>query len=175
MVGRENSNDEDGMGGVVRAIDTILEREVGVVLVHHQGKPAKDDPRPGGLSLRGGSALYAAADAILTVERDGVDAVIMSFELRDGPPLAPLRLHLTDDLWLTPTGANPELLAFARLALPAPLPYSTLIGAAQQDLKISQSTAKRRLDDAVKAGLLEKDPDGLYRAGPRVHQGSDDA
>src|SRR2546428_1772933 len=53
MVGRENSNDEDGMGGVVRAIDTILERGVTVLLGHHQGKTAKDDPRICGLRLRG--------------------------------------------------------------------------------------------------------------------------
>jgi hypothetical protein len=174
MIGRENSNDEDGMGGVVRAIDTILERGVAVLLVHHQGKPAKDDPRTGGLSLRGGSALYAAADAILTVERDG-DAVTVSFELRDAAPLDQVRLTVTPDLWLTPAGADPELVVFAQITAPAPLPYRALIGAAKQDFGLSESTAKRRLGDAVKAGLLEKDTDGLYRTGSRVHQGSNDA
>ncbi len=174
MRGRENSNDEDGMGGVVRAIDTILERGCAVVLVHHQGKPGKDDPRTGGMTLRGGSALYAAADNILTVERDGPDAVILSFELRDARPLPPMRLTVTPDLWLTTTGADPELVAIAKLTEPMRLPYKTLIGAVQQDLSLSESTAKRRLNAAIKAGLLEKDVDGLYGPGSRVQQDSAD-
>ncbi len=175
MVGRENSNDEDGMGGVVRAIDTILERGVAVLLVHHQGKPSKDDPRRGGLSLRGGSALFAAADAVLTVERDGSDAVTVNFELRDAPPLAPMRLTVTPDLWMVSAGPDPELAKLGHLVATAPLPYRTLVGAARQDLGLSESTAKRRINAALAAGLLEKDSDGLYRLGSRVHEGSDDA
>jgi AAA domain/DnaB-like helicase N terminal domain len=164
MVGRENSNDEDGMGGVVRAIDTILERGVAVLLVHHQGKPSKEDQRTGGLSLRGGSALYAAADAILTFERDG-EAVTIAFELRDAAPLAPLRLTMTPDLWLMPAGPDPELAALARLVSIAPLPYRTLVGAAHEDLKLSEGTAKRRIAAGLAAAVLAKDDDGLYRPG----------
>jgi hypothetical protein len=174
MVGRENSNDADGMGGVVRAIDALLERGVSVQLEHHQGKPSRDDSRTGGLSLRGGSALFAAADAILTVERDG-DAITVSFELRDAPPLAPMRLAVTPELWLAPAGPDPDLVALARLVIAAPLPYRTLVGAAQQDLRLSESSAKRRIRAALDAGLLQKNVDGLYGAGSRGHEGSNDA
>jgi hypothetical protein len=174
MVGNENSNGDDGMGGVVRAIDKILARGVAVILVHHQGKPSKDDPRTGGLSLRGGSALFGAADTVITVERDD-DAVLLSFELRHGRAPEPLRLAVTDDQWLVPSGANPDLLRVAQLVGTAPLPYKTLWQAAEQDLRLSERTAKRRIADAIKAGLLEKDDDGLYRVGPRCHAVPDDA
>jgi hypothetical protein len=174
MVGNENSNGADGMGGVVRAVDAILARGVAVVLVHHQAKPVKDEPRTGGLSLRGGSALYAAADSIITVERDG-DAVLLSFELRHGPAPDPIRLAMTDDLWFVPIGADPELLKVAELTIDSPLPYTTLRKAAEHDLQLSERTAKRRIADAIKAGVLEKDADGLYRMGPRGHAGPRDA
>lgn len=174
MVGNENSNGDDGMGGVVRAVDTILARGVAVVLVHHQGKPTKDDPRTGGLSLRGGSALYGAADSIITFERDG-DAVLLTFELRHGPAPDPMRLTLSDDLWFIPADADPELLKVAQLTAAGALTYRVLVAAAQHDLGLSESTAKRRIAAALKASILEKDGDGLYRAGSRVHAGSNDA
>lgn len=174
MVGNENSNSDDGMGGVVRAVDTILARGVAVVLVHHQGKPQKDDPRTGGLSLRGGSALYAAADSIITVERDG-DAVLLTFELRHGKAPDPMRVTLSEDLWFVPAGADPALLRVASLTTSTPLPYKALTKAAEHDLKLSESTAKRRIAAAIKVGLLEKDADALYRLGSRVHVVSNDA
>lgn len=174
MVGNENSNSGDGMGGLARAVDTILARGVAVILVHHQGKPSKDDPRTGGLSLRGGSALYAAADSIVTVERDG-DAVLLTFELRHCKAPDPMRVTLSEDLWFVPAGADPELLRVARPAESTPLPYKALVAAVGHDLGLSERTSKRRIAEAIKAGLLEKDPDGLYRLGPRGHVGPSDA
>jgi len=174
MVGNENSNGDDGMGGVVRAVDTILARGVAVVLVHHQGKPSKDDPKSGGMTLRGGSALFAAADSIITAERDG-DAVSLTFELRHGKAPDPMRVTLSDDLWFVPAGADPELLKVAHPTASTPLPYKALVAAVGHDLGLSERTSRRRIADAIKAGLLEKDPDGLYRVGPRGHVGPNDA
>jgi hypothetical protein len=172
MVGNENSNGNDGMGGVVRAIDKILARGVAVILVHHMSKPSKDDPRIGGVGLRGGSALFAAADSVVTFTKDASDIITVSFELRHGRAPDPLRLVVTEGLWLVPAGVDPELLAVAQLTAAGALTYKVLVAAAEHDLAISESTAKRRISAALKASILEKDEDGLYRAGSRVHEGS---
>lgn len=65
MTGDENSNRD--MGAVVRAVDRLIERYgVGVVIAHHPSKPKEGEPRQGGMRLRGASALFGAADTVVS-------------------------------------------------------------------------------------------------------------
>ena len=168
MSGEENSNRD--MGAVVRAVDSLIERYgVAVILAHHPGKPSKDQPRTGGDRLRGAGALFAAADTVVMMDKTE-DGFTLSFDLRGGREIAPMRVTRTEDLWLVPAGADPELVALAALTAAAPLPYRTLVGAAHEDLKVSEATAKRRIATGLAAGVLAKDLDGLYRPGAAYHE-----
>src|SRR5262245_6631326 len=168
MCGDENSNRD--MSTVVRAVDTLIERyKCSVIIAHHPTKPTKDQARTGGDRLRGAGALFGAADSVIMMDRTD-DRYTLTFELRGGRELAPMRITRTEDLWFVPAGADPELVALATLTQAAPLPYRALVGAAHEDLKLSEGTAKRRIPAAVAAGLLAKDLDGLYRPGPAYQQ-----
>jgi hypothetical protein len=161
MTGDENSNRD--MSKVVRAIDSLIERYgVAVWIVHHPSKPKDGEARTGGMRLRGASALFGAADTVIMMDKTD-DGFTLSFELRHGATPDPMRVTRTEDLWLVPAGADPELMAVTKLTVPAPLPYSTLVGAVHQDLKVSEPTAKRRIKAAREAKLLENDADGLLR------------
>jgi len=81
-----------------------------------------------------------------------------------------MRLTRTEDLLLIQAGPDPELLLLAALTIATPLTYTCLVGAAGEDLRLSRATAKRRIAAGLAAGLLEKDLDGLYRAGPAYHR-----
>ena len=167
MQGDENSN--TAMGAVVRAVDTLIERHgVSVILVHHPSKPSKDDPRKGGDRLRGGGSLFGAADTVMMLDRDGED-FLLTCELRHGTTPQPIRLTRTEDLWMVPTGPDPDLLAVATLVQSSSLPYRTLVAACVSDLGISDRTATRRIAAALTAGLVRKDADGAYKAAPGVH------
>jgi hypothetical protein len=168
MAGDENSNRD--MGAVIRAVDTLIERyKIAVIIAHHPAKATKDQPRTGGDRLRGAGSLFGMADSVIMMDRTE-DGFTLTFDLRGGKEIAPMRVTRTEDLWLVPAGADPDLIALAALTVAAPLPYGVLVGAAHEDLKISEATAKRRIADAKTAGLLLKDLDGFYRPGAAYHQ-----
>jgi hypothetical protein len=167
MAGDENSNKD--MSKVVRAVDSLIERYgVAVWIVHHPSKPKDGDQRTGGMRLRGGSALFGAADSVVMMDRTD-EGFTLSFELRHGATPEPMRVTRTEDLWLVDAGPDGELMALAALTVAAPLPYKTLVGAAKEDLKLPPSTAKRRIASALTARLLGKDLDGLYRPTSTYH------
>jgi urease gamma subunit len=167
MAGDENSNRD--MSAVVRAVDALIERYgVSVAIVHHPSKPREHETREGGMRLRGGSALFGAADTVIMMDRAD-DGFLLQFELRHGAAIDPIRVVRTDDLWFIVAGPDPELLAVAGLTAPAPLTYNVLVAAGVEDLKLSKATAKRRVAAALAVGLLEKDADGLYRPGRAFH------
>jgi hypothetical protein len=182
MAGDENSNRD--MGVVVRAVDSLVERYgVAVWIVHHPSKPRDGQQRSGGMRLRGASALFGAADTVMMLDPDG-DKFRLTFELRHGAAPEPIRLSRDENLWLVPTGPEPEaqLLAFAGLTTSRPLAYNALVTAGVENLKLSKGTAKRRVGEAIGAKLLEKDADGLYRPTPvyrhavlQSHEGSANA
>src|SRR5262249_18690133 len=79
MAGDENSNRD--MGVVVRAVDSLVERYgVAVWITHHPGKPKDGESRSGGDRLRGASALFASADTVMMMDRDG-DGFMLSFQV----------------------------------------------------------------------------------------------
>src|SRR5207248_655440 len=97
MTGDENSTRD--MGRVVSFLDELIQTYgLTVIVVHHTGKPARDDPREGGQRLRGSSALFAAADSVLLLE-GAAPAFVLSFQLRHAAEPAPLLLQRTDQLW----------------------------------------------------------------------------
>ena len=174
MVGHEN--DTRDMGKVVKAIDSLIDRlGVSVVIVHHVGKPQKDNPRQGGDRLRGAGALFAAADSVGMLDRDN-DAFTLSWELRHAEPPAPQRLRRTDDLWMVPAGLSDEDQEVATIVSVISMTHDGLVGAIKEDSRCSKSTAKRRLKSALASGAIAKDG-RRYIAGPayrgsRVHEGS---
>ena len=160
--GDENSARD--VGRLVSAIDGLIQDlGVAVGLVHHTAKPAPDDARHGGLRLRGSSALFAAADSVLLLDRDRDEQVFtLSFELRHGREPEPMRLSRTDALWFEPAGPSDDLLAVVAVVSTMGLPWSTLVGAVKQDRGCSQSTAERLVRRAQKAGLIGPDADRRY-------------
>lgn len=170
--GDENSARD--VGRLVSAIDGLIQDlGIAVVLVHHTAKPTPDDARHGGLRLRGSSALFAAADSVLLLDRDE-DAFTLSFELRHGREPEPMRLSRTDALWFEPAGPSDDLLAVVAIVSTMGLPWKTLVGAVKQDRGCSQSTAERLVRRAQKAGLIGPDVDRRYHPTVSDRQASRD-
>jgi hypothetical protein len=160
--GDENSARE--VGRLVGSIDALIQDlGVAVGVVHHTSKPSADDARQGGLRLRGSSALFAAADSVLVLDRDA-DAFKLAFELRHGREPEPMRLTRTEALWFEPAGPPEDLLAVAQIVAVMPLPWGALVGAVKNDRGVSKATAERMVGRAIKARLIGKNRDGHYIA-----------
>jgi hypothetical protein len=160
--GDENSSRD--VGRLVASLDELIQAYgVAIELVHHTAKPSGDDPRAGGLRLRGSTALFAACDSVLLLDRDGTDAFKLSFELRHGAEPAPMRLRRAANLWLEPAAPPEDLLAVAAVVDRLPLGYGMLLAAVQSDLGVKERTAQTLVASARKAGLIAPDGAGTYR------------
>lgn len=161
MVGDENGTKD--MGAFIAVLDSLIQDyDLAVLVVHHTGKPGLEG-REGGHRLRGSSALFAAADSVLMLDRAD-DGFKLSFELRHGREPSPLYLTRSDTLWFTPTGPPDELLAVASLVATGPLRWGHLIQAVVDSLGTKKRTAERLVERAKKANLVAPDRDGYYTA-----------
>jgi AAA domain/Domain of unknown function (DUF3854) len=163
MVGDENSTRD--MGIVVAALDLLIQTyRVAIVLVHHTAKPSADGSRDGGHRLRGSSALFAAADAVLLLDKVKDGGFRLTFELRHGKEPDPMYLTRTPRLWFALDGPPQELRAVASLIASGPLRWGQLVEAVRKDQSASKRTAERLVDRAKKASLITPDGDGYYTA-----------
>ncbi len=161
MVGDESGTKD--MGAFIAALDLLIQDyNLTVLVVHHTGKPGPDG-REGGHRLRGSSALFAAADSVLMLDRAD-DGFKLSFELRHGKEPSPLYLTRTDTLWFTPAGPPEELLAVAALVASGPLRWGQLTQAIIDTLGKKKRTAERLLERVRNASLVAPDIDGYYTA-----------
>ena len=151
--GDENSARE--VGRLVGALDELIQSlGLAVMVVHHTAKPSMTDPREGGLRLRGSSALFAAADSVLVLDKTEGGLFKLGFELRHGKEPEPMLLQRTDRLWFIPAGPPEDLLAVAALIQETGLRYRQLVQAIQASEGVSKATAERLLKRAKEAGLL---------------------
>jgi hypothetical protein len=139
--GEENSTKE--MSRLVSSLDELIqEYGVAIQLVHHTAKPSTDDPRAGGFRLRGSTALFAAADSVLILDKTSDGLFRLTFELRHGAEPEPMLLRRTDALWLEPSGPPEKLLQVAAIVAKLPLRYTALLGAVQDDLEVKERAAQ---------------------------------
>jgi hypothetical protein len=137
--GEENSARD--MGRLVASLDRLIqEYRIAVELVHHTGKPAQGDPRQGGHRLRGSSALFGAADAVVIFDRTA-EAWTLSFELRHAEEPSPMTLKRSASLWYALSGPPEKFVAVANLVSIVGLKWAALVGAIKEDMKTSESTA----------------------------------
>jgi hypothetical protein len=177
MSSEENSTRD--MGRVVDALERMADRyDLGVIVVHHVGHAQKDSARVGGDRLRGASALFAAADSVGMLDKDG-DGYRLAWELRHARAPEPMRLTRTEALWYQAAGLSDEDQAVAKIVAVISLTHTGLVGAIVEDCRVSKSTAKRRVTDALASKAIQKGDDGRYHAGPsytaegsKVHEGS---
>jgi AAA domain/Domain of unknown function (DUF3854) len=159
--GDQNSARE--VGRLIGALDDLIQAYgVAVLLIHHVAKPSKDEPREGGLRLRGSSALFAAVDSVLLLDKAEGGGFRLAFELRNGKEPEPMRLARTDTLWFLAAGPPAELLAVAAKVADVGLRWRDLV-AALVDSGATKRTAERRISEARKAGLIEADGFEVYR------------
>jgi hypothetical protein len=160
--GDENSSRD--VGRLVASLDELIQTyHLAIELVHHTSKPGADDGgRAGGLRLRGSSALFAAVDSALVLDRTKEGDFKLSFELRHGREPEPMLLRRTEHLWLEPAGPSNDLLRVASIVLSLPLRYGQLLDAIQADLDVKKRTAESLVAAARKAGIIAVDA-GIYR------------
>jgi replicative DNA helicase len=161
MTGDENSAKD--MGAVITALDLLIQDfELSILLVHHTSKP-NPDGREGGHRLRGSSALFAAADSVLLLDRSE-GGFRLTFELRHGKAPEPMGLERTESLWFAPAGPPEDLLAVAGTVRLRPLTWGQFVAAIKVDEGVSKATAERLIQRALKARLIAKNNDGHYIA-----------
>lgn len=159
--GDENSSRD--VGRLVGSLDELIQTyHLAIELVHHTSKPSADDGRAGGLRLRGSSALFAAVDAALVLDRTADGLFKLSFELRHGREPEPMLLRRTEHLWLEPAGPPEDLLHVAEIVARLPLRYGQLLAAIQADLEVKKRTAEALVARSKKAGLIAVEG-GEYR------------
>lgn len=169
LSGDENSAKD--MGVLVAALDVLIqEYGLSIIVVHHTGKPGPD-AREGGHRLRGSSALFAAADSVLLLDRSE-GGFRLAFELRHAKAPEPMRLERTDTLWFMPTGPPEDLLAVAASVRRLPLAWGQLVAAIKADQDVSKATAERLVQRALKARMVAKNEDGQYIASLTLHHGA---
>jgi len=161
--GDENSTRD--VGRLVAVLDELIQAYgIAIEVVHHTAKPSSDDPREGGQRLRGNSALFAAADSVLILDRDGVDSFKLGFELRHGREPDPMRLRRSESLWLEPAGPPDDLLEVATIVASLPLTWGRFVDAIKADRGVSRPTAGRLIQRALQDGLIGKNGDGTYHS-----------
>lgn len=91
-----DENSAQHMSAVMRVGDHWVEDfGTSLVYIHHTGHPNPLNPRRGGDKLRGSTAIFADADAIILVDRKSAQnakepVLELSFELRRGEPMDPV-------------------------------------------------------------------------------------
>jgi hypothetical protein len=161
MSGEENSARD--MGHLIASLDRLTQQYGHATeLVHHTGKPGQGDPKQGGHRLRGSSALFGAADSVVLLDRTA-EAWTLSFELRHAEEPGPMTLTRSAALWYSLSGPPEKLVAVANIVAAVGLKWSSLVGAVQNDMDVSQRTAERLVRDTKKAGLIWVGDDGVYR------------
>lgn len=163
MTGDENRTPD--MGLVIGFLDELIQRfGLAVIVVHHTKKPGRGDSSEGGQKLRGSSALFAAADSVLMLDREN-KAFTLSLQFRHAADPRPLILQRTDRLWFEPGEVSKNLQAVVNLAAnPEKSPrYTELRRDLMQLRGHSKATASRHIADALELGLVSNDG-GVYRA-----------
>jgi RecA-family ATPase len=93
-----DENSAQQMSAVMRVGDHWIEEfDIALIYIHHAGKETAFVSRKGGQRLRGSSALFGDADALVEVIRKSAShhkepVLELNFELRRGEPLPPLYL-----------------------------------------------------------------------------------
>lgn len=93
----ENSSQE--MSKVLRAADHFIEDfGVSIIYIHHTGHQNPEFPRSGGAKLRGSTAIFGAADAVMLIDRESAASsqqpyYKVTFDLRHDEPLEPMHLQ----------------------------------------------------------------------------------
>ena len=172
--------DEDRTRDTVRALAALraVAGPAAMLILHHQG-------HGGGKRPRGSSALRAAADTEIALDKKKGDVVVLdNTKQRDLVPFAPIRLRLRpidlqhgrsacvlDDLGHNEPAAGIEVLpenAVAALRALAGFPdASASFTQWQTAAKLSESTFLRRRDDLVNCSYVEHDAtSGAYRITP---------
>lgn len=170
FTGDENSSRD--VGRLIASLDELIQAYgVAIELVHHTAKPSSDDPRSGGLRLRGSTALFAAADSVLILDKTTDGLFRLTFELRHGAEPEPIILRRTDALWLEPAGPPDRVLQVAAIVEKLPLGYTALLGAIQSDLEVKERAAQGLVAAARKAGLIVVE-DGNYRTTANYRNGN---
>jgi hypothetical protein len=170
FTGDENSSRD--VGRLIGSLDELIQAyAIAIELVHHTAKPSSDDPRSGGLRLRGSTALFAAADSVLLLDRTTDGLFRLALELRHGAEPEPLLLRRTDALWLEPSGPPERLLQVAGIVEKLPLGYTALVGAIQADLEVKERAAQGLVAAARKAGLIVVEA-GSYRTTANYRNGN---
>jgi len=152
MTGDENSG--QAMNTVIAFLDSLVQSYgIAVLLVHHTGKSAQLPA--GGASLRGHSALWAAADTILMLKRKAGERVL-TFEQRYAAPRPPLTLRpLSRQPPDSPSAASVSEKVRTAAELATGLRYMDYLDTVKRTLEVSTATAKRLIRNARASGLVE--------------------
>lgn len=121
----ENENKQREMAMILSSIDRIKASAglVGVVLVHHFGKPSADAPRQGAHMMRGASVIGDWGNSHVLMEKHwnevtGKKFSVISFELRDAEEPSPLTMAINrDKLILEPYSMDDEYLPIIKGAI----------------------------------------------------------
>lgn len=186
--GNENDNKELGRF-VDRLMHLIEEFQICIWLNGHPRKPStKGEDEDGGITSRGGGALFGAVDSMMTFSRykpkkkgpadplaGETNLFVLKFELRDGPEQQPLLVRRTPDLWIElAEGHTPVHLLPVVSAAATPTTHNNLVVAIIESAKTagdkgcSKDTAKRRIKEALGLGFITKDGDRYVARGPKV-------
>jgi len=108
-----DENDNAAMGQVMKRLRSLInEFDISVILVHHTRKPGQKESETG-ISLRGASSIFGAADTVLLLSMSteiGKTLRILSFNIRNGEPVDPLYLDLDPEiLWFMKSGYKMRL------------------------------------------------------------------
>jgi hypothetical protein len=170
FTGDENSSRD--VGRLIGSLDELIQAySLAIELVHHTAKPSADDLRAGGLRLRGSSALFAAADSVLILDRSAEGLFRLTFELRHGREPEPMLLKRSEHLWLEPSGPPDDLLQVAGIVQRLPLRYRQLLEAIQADFEVKERTAEGLLARTRKAGLIAVE-EGFYHTTANYRNGN---
>lgn len=152
-LGDENSAQE--MGRVVRRLRSWRDTYgCAIAVVHHVQKSREAAASRGGVRLRGSSALHAASECAMWLDRadDTVPRVSVRLELKEAPTSPPFDVELGDDgrLRLVESGQVTDEQLVDAVASKG---YATAAVVATFFAK-AETGMKRRLDQLVKAGRL---------------------
>lgn len=152
-LGDENSAQE--MGRVVRRLRSWRDRYgCAIAVVHHVQKSREAAASRGGVRLRGSSALHAASECAMWLDRadDTVPRVSVRLELKEAPTTPPFDVELGEDgqLRLVESGQVTDEQLVDAVASKG---YTTAAVVATFFAK-AETGMKRRLDALVKSGRL---------------------
>lgn len=166
LKGDENKSGE--VGNFFDLLDRFIEQTgCSIILVHHFGKPSKDEQKDGAQHLRGSSVIFDVGDAYLSLQRKSLKEskrhIRLTCELRNADDPPPMELYRDPEtLWMHEVEGDTSKCTVAAVhaivSLAGSVSGKILTERLMETYGVGDRLARSQISEAVSLGMIKRLP-----------------